>query len=279
MKRFFQQNGAILLVISFLLSVLISILSITMGGMNPFAVLVRTVLTPVQTATATAVSWLGDVNDYVFHYDEVMEELSALRIQVAELEAEVRDAEDANRENEQFRELMNLAEKRSDFVLESARVSARKNSNWDETITINKGSVSGIEVGDCVITAEGYLLGVVYEVSPSSSVVYTLVDTRMEMGGLVSRTYYSGILEGEFSLMQEGKLKLSYLSDEAQLVPGDVVVTSGMGEQYPSGLVVGTVEGLFDDPSGTYRYATILPQASLDDLIEVFVIKDFDVEE
>ncbi len=278
MKRFFQQNGAILLIISFLLSILLTILSVTMGGMNPFAALVRTVLTPVQTATASAVSWVGSVHDYVLRYDELMDELSALRIQVAELESEVRDAEDANRENEQLRELLNLAEKRSDFVLETARVSARKNSNWDETLTINKGSLSGIEVGDCVITAEGYLLGVVYEVSPSSSVVYTLVDTRMEMGGLVSRTYYSGILEGEFSLMQEGRLKLSYLSNDAQLIPGDVVVTSGMGEQYPSGLVVGTVEGLFDDPSGTAQYATIIPQASLDDLIEVFVIKDFDVE-
>ncbi len=134
-------------------------------------------------------------------------------------------------------------------------------------------------MGDCVIAETGHLLGVVNEIAPSSAVVYTVVDTRLEMGGLVSRTYYSGILEGEFNLMQEGKLRLSYLSDEAQVLPGDVVVTSGMGEQYPAGLVVGTVEGLFDDPSGTSRYATVIPTASLDDLIEVFVITDFDVEE
>ncbi len=280
MKDFFRQNGLILLIISFLLSLLITILSATMGGsMNPLATLVRTAITPIQAATATAVDWGKSISDYVLHYDEVMEELDALRLEIAQLEDEVREAQDANRENEQLRELLNLAEKHQDYELESARVSARKNSNWDDSFSISKGSNSGIEVGDCVITAEGYLLGVVNEVGPTSATVHTLVDPDMEMGGMVVRTYATGILQGSFSLMAEGKLLLSYLSDDAQLVPGDEVVTSGMGEQYPSGLVVGTVEGLFDDPSGTSRYATIVPKASLDDLVQVFVIKDFDVEE
>ncbi len=280
MKRFFQQNGGILLIIAFLLSLLIAILSATTGGsFNPLATVIRTAITPVQTATASLVNWGQSVSDYVFRYDELMAQLDALQLENAQLEAEVREAQDANRENELFRELLNLTEKRSDFVLESARVSARKNSNWDDSFSISKGSTSGIEVGDCVITAEGYLLGVISQVTPTSSTVYTLVDPHIELGGMVSRTYATGILQGSYSLISEGKLLLSYLSDDAQLLPGDEVVTSGMGEQYPSGLVVGTVEGLFDDPSGTSRYATIIPTANLDDLIQVFVIKDFQVEE
>lgn len=50
--------------------------------------------------------------------------------------------------------------------------------------------------------------------------------------------------------MSQGKLKLSYLPDGAQLVAGDEVVTSGKGDVFPSGLVVGTVEAVFTDPSG-----------------------------
>ncbi len=280
MKDFFRQNGAILLIISLLTSLLITILSATMGGTaNPLAAVIRTVITPVQTATATAVDWCRSVSDYVLRYDELTSELDALRLEIAQLESEVREAQDANRENAQLRELLGLAEKHQDYVLESARVSARKNSNWDDTFTISKGSTSGIEVGDCVITEEGYLLGVIKEVAPTSSTVHTLLDTTMEMGGMVVRTYATGILQGDFSLMTQGKLLLSYLSDDAQLIPGDEVVTSGMGEQYPAGLVVGTVEGLFNDPTGTSRYAVIVPQANLDDLVQVFVIKDFDVED
>ena len=79
--------------------------------------------------------------------------------------------------------------------------------------------------------------------------------------------------------MTQGKLRLSYLPDEAQLVSGDEVVTSGMGDVYPSGLVVGRVEGVFTDPSGMTRYAVIVPDVTLDQLVEVFVIKDFDIVE
>ena len=53
--------------------------------------------------------------------------------------------------------------------------------------------------------------------------------------------------------MQEGKLRLSYLPDEAQLVAGDEVLTSGNGDVYPAGLVVGQVDSVFTDASGLTR--------------------------
>lgn len=79
--------------------------------------------------------------------------------------------------------------------------------------------------------------------------------------------------------MQEGKLKLNYLPDSAQLVSGDEVLTSGRGEVYPAGLVVGQVEGVFTDPSGMTRYAVVVPDVDLEQLVEVFVIKSFDIVE
>ena len=101
----------------------------------------------------------------------------------------------------------------------------------------------------------------------------------MEMGGIITRTNSAGVLEGDFSLMKEGRLKLSYLPDGAQLVAGDEVLTSGKGDVYPSGLVVGQVEGVFSDASGMNRYAVVAPEVELDSLVEVFVIKDFDIVE
>ena len=111
------------------------------------------------------------------------------------------------------------------------------------------------------------------------STVSTVLNTDIEMGGIVTRTYSAGILEGSFDLMSQGRLKLSYLPEDAQLVSGDEVVTSGKGDVYPSGLVVGQVEGVFTDPSGMTRYAVVLPDVKLDSLVEVFVIKDFDIVE
>ena len=123
------------------------------------------------------------------------------------------------------------------------------------------------------------LVGVVTEVGLNWSTVSTIINTDIQIGGIVTRTYSAGVLEGDFALMSQGKLKLSYLPERAQLVSGDEVVTSGKGDVYPSGLVVGQVEGVFTDPSGQSRYAVVVPEAQLDNLIEVFIIKDFEIVE
>ena len=134
-------------------------------------------------------------------------------------------------------------------------------------------------MGDCVITETGVLVGVVSQGGYNWSSVSTVINTDTEMGGIVTRTYSAGVLEGDFALMAQGKLKLNYLPEGAQLVSGDEVVTSGKGDVFPSGLVVGQVEGVFTDPSGQSRYAVVVPLAKLDSLIEVFVIKDFTIVE
>lgn len=279
MKDFFRQNGWLLLIIAFLLSVLIGVGSAVTGGSDPLSNAVNTVTAPVRGGVSAVLDWAEGVYDYVFRYEEMQTELDDLRARVAELEDQVRQAQDAVQENEQLREALDLKQKRRDFVLETAKVTARSSSNWESTLTLSKGTSAGVELGDCVTTGTGVLVGVVTEVGLSWSTVSTLINPGLEMGGIVTRTYSAGILEGDFALMAEGKLKLSYLPSSAQLVSGDEVLTSGKGEVYPSGLVVGQVEGVFTDPSGQSRYAVVAPSASLEELIQVFIIKDFDIVE
>lgn len=280
MKDFFRHNGFLLLIIALLLSILIGITSALWGGTaNPLSNVVNTVTAPLRSGVSAVLDWTTGVYDYVFHYDELHDELDDLRGQVAQLEDQVRNSQEAERENAQLRELLKLQAKRRDFTFEAARVTTRSTSNWGSTLTISKGSSSGVAVGNCVITETGVLVGVVSEVGLHWATVCTVIDPDLEMGGIVTRTYSAGILEGDFSLMSQGQLKLSYLPEEAQLVSGDEVITSGKGDVYPSGLVVGQVDGVFTDPSGMTRYAVITPDVQLDTLIEVFVIKDFDIEE
>ena len=280
MKDFFRQNGIWLLVIALLLSILIGITSFLLGGTaDPFSNAVNTVTAPVRGGVAAVMDWAEGVYNYVFHYQELHDELDQLRVRVAELEEEVREGQEASRENEQLRKLLDLQAKRRDFTFESARVTTRSTANWESTLTLSKGSSDGVAAGNCVITETGVLVGVVSKVGLNWATVSTVLNTDIEMGGIVTRTYSAGILEGDFALMGQGRLKLSYLPDGAQLVSGDEVVTSGKGDVYPSGLVVGQVEGVFTDPSGMTRYAVILPDVALDSLIEVFVIKEFDIVE
>ena len=274
MKDFLRHNGAWLLIIALLLSVLIGIVSAVMGGnADPLSNAVGFITTPIRNGVSAVLDWADGVRAYVFHYEEMEQQIQDLERQVAELEEQAREGQEASRENEQLRELLDLQAKRRDFVFESAKVTARSSTNWDSTLTIGKGSSAGLEVNDCVITETGTLVGLNW------SKVSTLINTDIEIGGQVTRTYSAGILEGDFTLMSQGKLKLSYLPDGAQLVAGDEVVTSGKGDVFPSGLVVGTVEAVFTDPSGMNRYAVVEPDVDLDSLVEVFVIKSFDIVE
>ena len=117
------------------------------------------------------------------------------------------------------------------------------------------------------------------EVGENWCTVRTLIDANIEMGGQLSRTGGAAILEGDLALMGEGKLKLTYLPENSQLMSGDLVITSGRGGVYPSGLVAGHVEEVRTDASGMTDYAVIVPETDLDSLQQVFVIKDFNIVE
>ena len=280
MKDFFRQNGILLLVIALLLSILIGIISYVMGGTaDPLTNLVNTVSSPVRGGIAAAADWVEGAYNYVFRYNELEEELNTLRSRVGELEEQVRQGEEARRENEQLRDLLEFQSRRRELTTAPAKVTARSTSNWESTLTLSKGSAHDVQAGDCVITQTGALVGVVSEVGLNWSTVSTVINTDTEIGGIVTRTYSAGVLEGDFALMNEGKLKLNYLPEGAQLVSGDEVLTSGRGDMFPSGLLVGRVEGVFTDPSGQTRYAVVEPSVTLDELIEVFVIQDFEIVE
>ena len=280
MKDFFHKNGVLLLVIALLLSLLVGISSALMGGTaDPLSTAATTITAPVRSLVSNVLDWAEGVYNYVFRYEELNTELDTLRKQVADLEAQLRESGEAARENQQLRQLLRLQEKHQDFVFESARVTQRSTTNWESTFTLSKGSSAGVQTGNCVISETGALVGVVEEVGLNYCRVSTVINTDIEMGGICVRTDCAGILEGDFALMSQGRLKLSYLPDDAQLRPGDQILTSGQGDIYPPDLVVGRVEELRSDPSGMMRYAVLKPQARLDSMVEVFIIKEFDVVE
>ena len=134
-------------------------------------------------------------------------------------------------------------------------------------------------VNDCVVDEYGNLVGVITEVDYNSCVMSSILDPDVELGVRVARTDDNAILEGDFTLMLEGLLKLSYLPENTQLLSGDRITTSGLGLVYPSGLVVGTIQSIHTEANGLDRYAVVRPAADLDELRYVFIIKDFDVVE
>lgn len=280
MKKFFQSSGGLVALIALLLAALTLVVSLFFTGSDPIANLVGVVATPFRNAGAGIADWVERSAQRKYQTQQLEDEVERLRRALADMEANAREGEQAIEENKNLRALLGLREKRRDLTdLESAYITAHTLSNWESSFTISKGTQHGVEVNQCVIDAYGNLVGVISDTGLNWATVSTLVDTNLDMGGMVARTDVAAILEGDFALMERDRLKLSYLPEGTELLAGDEVVTSGRGGVYPSGIVVGTVESMETDPSGMTRYAVVAPKTDLNALKQVFVIKSFDIVE
>ena len=280
MKDFMRNNGILILIIAVLLALIITVLSVIMTGFaDPLTNLVGIVSTPFRNGINAVVNWTEEVYSDAFQQDALKADYEQLKKDYAKLQEELREAQQAKDENERLRNLLGLKERRRELNFEAATVTAYGADNWDSAITISKGTDAGVTAGNCVVDEYGNLVGVVETVGTNWSTVMTIVDSDMEMGGHIARTNDAAILEGDFDLMGQGKLKLSYLPETSELMAGDQVLTSGLSGMYPSGLVVGSIEEVRTDASGMNRYAVIVPETELNNLEQVFVVTSFDVVE
>ena len=274
MRQFFRNNGGLLVVAAVLLAAVLA-LGAQILGFDPLTSALEVLATPFRAASSAVTGWTQEQYDRTFRYEELAAENEALRQRVAELERDAIAGQDAQRENERMRDLLGLAEQRTELQYRDAAVVRRSSSNWSSNFTIDRGTLGDVEAGDCVIDQYGYLLGVVTEASPNSSLVTTILDPTLELGGRVARTDEDAILEGDFTLMLEGLLRLSFVSENAKLVTGDQVTTSGLGGVYPPGLVVGSVKTLYVEEDGISRYAQVEPAGDDTGTRYVYVIVDY----
>ena len=277
MKDFFERHGLRLLAVAAAIAVVLSALSYFASTSSVLRNALGVAASPLRSAVYSVQTWFADKQRYYTDYTALLEENKALRQEIAELRQGERQAQLDREENALLRELMNLRKQRRDFVFESAKILEHSDTNWTSTLTLDRGTNCGIDVNGCVVSAEGYLVGVVSEVGVNWATVLTVIDTDTELGARIFRTSEVAVAEGDFTLMGQKRLKLSYLPPAASLLTGDYIVTSGLGGYYPSGLVIGTVSSVKTDDDGLAQYAVIAPMADFDALTEVFVIKEFDI--
>ena len=276
MKDFFEEHGLKVLLAVAVVSVLLT--AISLSGITVPENIVNLLATPFRSAGTAGAQWFNDRQDRYRDVLQLQQENEALKRQVAEMEEAVRQAESDSDENRRLRQLLNLREQRRDLSdLETALITEYSVTNWTSSLTLDKGTAHGVQTGNCVIDATGAMVGVVSRTGTNWSTVLTLLDADTSLGAQVFRTKELGVAKGNFSLMEEGRLRMEYLPADCKLLAGDLVVTSGLGGYYPSGLVIGTVEEVLRDDSGSASYAILLPKADPASLTQVAVIKSFDI--
>ena len=278
MWDFFKNNGLWILLLAAAASVIMAAAALFGPAASPGANLLNIAVSPFRSAALHAAEWLYDKQNYYRDTTALQEENAFLRRRVAEMEEAVRRAESDSEENVRLRSLLEVRAQHRDLTdLELARITERNSTNWSAYLTLDKGTSQGIAEGNCVIDDAGALVGVVTEAGLNWCRVRALVDTETSVGAQVFRTKELGVAEGDFSLMAKGHLRLDYLPADCKLLAGDQVVTSGFGGYYPPGLVIGSVEEVHVDESGSASYAILEPQTRFESLAQVAVVKSFDI--
>lgn len=280
MKDYMKKYGIKLLVLVLLVSLLTGVAAAKGEGQaSAVEDTAGAVRSPFQKVAQALVSRVEGFYGYLFRYEMLMQENENLRAQIAELEQQVRDNQQASEENIKLRELLNLSQKHTDFVFESAKVVSWNASNWASTFTISKGSDAGLAIGDAVVTEYGVLVGTVAELGTNWAIVDTVVDIGTSIGVLVGAEETSAMLLGDYTLMSSQYMKISFVAESGQVITGDIVVTSGAGGAYPQGLILGTVSSVHTEAAGQFEYAVVEPFTDLNSLTQIFVIKDYQVIE
>ena len=234
---------------------------------------------PVQKAATAVLDWVEGIYGYIYEYDRMVEENNSLRAENASLREAARNYGDLEAENQRLRELFDWSEKHTDFVMETAKIVAWDASNYTSAFTISKGAKAGIELGDCVVTEYGALVGQITELGDEWATVRTVVDVDMDVGALVGKESFAGVITGEFSLMKQGLTRVTYLASGAQIFAKDEVLTSGKGGSFPAGLLVGEIQTVLTEDGGQVTYGIVTPACDVSRLSQVFIIKDFEVVE
>ena len=279
MKRLLSKNGIWLLAGVAVVVVVLCIISAVSSGTPFLRNAAGVIASPFRAAGSAVAGWFGGIGDHFDKVADLQQENDDLRAQVADLERQLRQAQKESEENQRLRDLLELQSQRRDLKTVSARVTERSVSNWASTLTLTRGTSAGVAIGDCAIDEYGNLVGVVTDAGLNWCAVTTILDTTSSIGATVFRTEQVAVAQGQLGLMSEGQLALTYVDEPDKLIAGDLVVTSGLGGYYPSGLPIGTVTELRTDTGGLTQYAVLSPKADIGALTQVFLITEFDVVE
>jgi rod shape-determining protein MreC len=207
---------------------------------------IATVLSPFEEVADRA---LKPVRDLVNWFDETFDargENDALRDEVAELRAQLAEAQGAVGDNEQFRKMLELVDEApavGEFAPVTGRVIGRSPTVWYATVTIDKGSSAGVEVNDAVVTGDG-LVGRIRETTAGSSQVELITDHRSAVSAEVLPDGPQGIVEPEVG--DPDDLLLDFVEGDDPVQEGELLATAGWSDgeissAYPPGIPIGSV--------------------------------------
>jgi rod shape-determining protein MreC len=246
-----------------------------LGYMTPVRALVQTALVPLQDAVTIAAR---DVSQRVEEDDNV----ETLQARNAELEAmtnrlmvENLRLKELEQENETLRQLLNYTRSNPQLTYEPTTVVGRSvgvdPTNLLYFVYVDVGARSGIARDMPVVTDRG-LAGRVTAVGPNSVQVLLLIDPASAVNAIIQTSRATGIVRGNI----DGTLSMDRIPPNEMVNPGDIVLTSGLGGNFPDKIVIGQVTEVEQRDQDMFQVARIRPTVDFGKLETMLIITSFE---
>ena len=223
---------------------------------------------PFQRASTAVIQTVHRTVDQYFFLVQLQKENEILKQRIAELQEENHLKEEALLANERLRKLLEFREKISTSMV-TAEVIGQDPSSWFRSLTVNKGERDGVRKGMAVISTDG-VVGQILKASPNYATVLLITDYNSAIDSIVQKTRARAIVEGK----GENRCQLKYLLRTDEVNVGDVIVTSGLGGNFPKGLLIGEIRQVEKKGRSIFQYAELAPSVDLTKLEEVLVITE-----
>jgi rod shape-determining protein MreC len=239
------------------------------------------VRTFVQTALAPLASSITQVAQSVVSQTEQSQSVQALQARTAELESlnnklmvENVRLREFERENELLRQLLNYTRSNPQFNYQTTTVMGRSigadPTNLLYFVYVDVGTRDGIAENMPVITDRG-LVGRVTAVGPNLAQVLMLIDPASAVNALIQNSRVTGLVRGNI----EGTLTMERIPQDEKVNPGDIVLTSGLGGNFPDKLVIGQVTEVLKRDQDMFQTARIRPTVDFGKLETMLIVTSF----
>lgn len=264
------------------------VLSVSCVGMIGLTTIKNEQLRPIRTAVGyfllpvqTGVNRVGSAVYSNFKNQEKMRtalsDNESLREQVATLTMENTRLQSDSYELGRLRKLYELNQTYGQYRMTGARVIAKDTGNWFHVFRIDKGARDGIKP-DMNVVGDGGLIGIVTDVGDNYATVRSIIDDVSRVSAMAIQSNDTCIVSGNLQLYANGKLKISDITDTADIKDGDAIVTSTVSSKFLPGILIGYAGDLKTDPDRLTRSGTLVPVADFETIQEVLVILDLKSE-
>jgi rod shape-determining protein MreC len=216
---------------------------------------------PLNLLTVTS----REIGAIVF-YHRNFTQVERLTKQLDFLKQKLINLDELKLENERLKKAFAF-EQQSSFKVISARVIGRALDSWSSIAIIDKGALHGIKRGMIAINYLG-LVGRVIETADSTSKILLINDPNFGVSAIVQRSRQEGLVSGTLG----SHLIMKYLPQDSDIRINDKIITSGLNNVCPKGILIGTVADIGREFSGLSHYAMIKPAVNPSSVEEMLII-------